>query len=37
VLVGKSLRGVGEHELVRLLDCIATRGEFGPGLIARSG
>ena len=37
VLVRKSLRGVGEHELVRLFDRVAARGEFGPGLIARSG
>ena len=37
VLVRKSLRGVGEHELVRLFDRVATRGEFGPGQIARSG
>ena len=37
VLVRKSLRGVGEHELVCLFDRVAARGEFGPGQIGRSG
>ena len=34
VLVRKSLRGVGEHELVRLFDRVAARGKVGSVLIA---